>query len=889
MKNNNKTREQQLTSIEQQLQTANQQLRESEKELKKEKQFSENLLDIANVFILNLDTNANIILFNKFAEKLTGYKKEEVLGKNWFDIFISKSDESAILDVFSNVLKEMPEFSSYENAILCKSGSERMISWQNTVLKDNNKKISGMLSIGTDITERKQADEELSIKNEVFNASITANSTSDNEGFLTYVNETFIEVFGYKNFKETIGKPISDFLKFEDEAINIIKLLNETGKWEGEYTGLRKDGTTFFAHGLATIIKDYQGNRIGYQSVVQDITESKQTEETLRIERDNMKSIFEAMEDGIYLTNQHFDIQYVNPILKKDFGNYKDKKCYEYFHDRTKVCPWCKNLEVFAGKTVRWEWFSSKTGKTYDLIDTPLKNPDGSLSKLEIFRDITERKQAEEVLKSSEERLTILFESAPDAYYLSDLKGVFIDGNKAAEDLMGYKKEELIGKSFLKRGILSKKELLKASKLLLKNIQGKSTGPDEFILNRQDGCQVSVEIRTHPVKIKNKTVILGIAHDITQRKQIEREIYQKTEDLALLSLLNNAVNKGKNLQEIKQLLTVETKRVFSSYGITLYLLSEDKKYLEMQNHTLPSKTIKQIEKLIGMKIPAIRIPLNKESWYLKTLQAGETKQINDPGIIQGMMAEFTKSMILKKLIPKIYKILDITSVINGPLISRGKTIGLLDISRQEPFSASELQRFKLIVEELTILIEHIRAGEALKESEEKYRLLATNALDTIWTMDLEYNITFVNNAIYNFLGYTPEEFLGINPAKFTTQEGLKTIQNIAEQLIVNYKEGEIAQSRFELQQIRKNGTMIDVEISSNVLLNSEGKLIGFQGRSVDITKQKQTEENIRKRNEELELFNKMTVSRELKMIELKKEINSLLEKAEESPKYKIVD
>ena len=101
MKNSDKTKEQQLTSIEQQLQATNQQLRINEKELKKEKEFSENLLDTANAFILNLDTNANIMLFNKFAEKLTGYKKGEVLGKNWFDIFIPKSDESAIHDVFS--------------------------------------------------------------------------------------------------------------------------------------------------------------------------------------------------------------------------------------------------------------------------------------------------------------------------------------------------------------------------------------------------------------------------------------------------------------------------------------------------------------------------------------------------------------------------------------------------------------------------------------------------------------------------------------------------------------------------------------------------------------------------------------------------------------------
>jgi len=127
--------------------------------------------------------------------------------------------------------------------------------------------------------------------------------------------------------------------------------------------------------------------------------ERKQAEDALRIERDNLKNIFEAMEDGIYIVNQQYDIQYVNPVLENDFGPYEGHKCYAYFHDRDDACPWCKNPDVYAGKTVRWEWYSFKNQKTYDLIDTPLKNVDGSTSKLEIFRDITERVEAEEKIR----------------------------------------------------------------------------------------------------------------------------------------------------------------------------------------------------------------------------------------------------------------------------------------------------------------------------------------------------------------------------------------------------------------------------------------------------------------------------------------------------------
>ena len=143
-------------------------------------------------------------------------------------------------------------------------------------------------------------------------------------------------------------------------------------------------------------------------------------------------------------------------------------------------------------------------------------------------QDITERKQAEEKIKDSEERLKILFDYAPDACYINDLKGKFIDGNKAAERVIGYKREELIGKSFLELKLLSLADISKAVKLLAKNLIGLPTGPDEFVLNRKDNSKVIVEVSTYPVKIKGKTLVLGIARDITERKKAE-EILQKSQ------------------------------------------------------------------------------------------------------------------------------------------------------------------------------------------------------------------------------------------------------------------------------------------------------------------------------------------------------------------------
>ncbi len=124
-------------------------------------------------------------------------------------------------------------------------------------------------------------------------------------------------------------------------------------------------------------------------------------------------------------------------------------------------------------------------------------------------------------LQESEERMRIIFEYAPDAVYINDMKGNFIDGNKAAEKLTGYNRKELIGKSFLKLKLLPAGQMPKAAKLLAKNVLGKATGPDEFVMNRRDGSKVTVEISTYPTRIKNRRVVLGIARDITARKRAE--------------------------------------------------------------------------------------------------------------------------------------------------------------------------------------------------------------------------------------------------------------------------------------------------------------------------------------------------------------------------------
>jgi PAS domain-containing protein len=170
--------------------------------------------------------------------------------------------------------------------------------------------------------------------------------------------------------------------------------------------------------------------------------ERQQAQQVLRRERDNLVNVFEAMADGVAIVSTQLDLQYVNPVLVQDFGPYEHRKCYAYFHGHSEPCATCMMDDIIAGKMVHTEWCYPRNERTYDLIDTQVNNPDGSISKLKIFRDMTERAEAEAALEESEQRFHQLFERAADALFLYDVEGRIVDVNQTACDTLGYSRDE---------------------------------------------------------------------------------------------------------------------------------------------------------------------------------------------------------------------------------------------------------------------------------------------------------------------------------------------------------------------------------------------------------------------------------------------------------------
>lgn len=271
--------------------------------------------------------------------------------------------------------------------------------------------------------------------------------------------------------------------------------------------------------------------------------ELQRANETLRESEEKFRSLAEQSPNMIFI-NRKGRIVYINKKCDEVMGYTKEELCSDDFDFSTLIAPESLDLVMdnfnrhLRGENVQPYDYTliTKSGERIEAINaSKLIQYEGQTAILGVVTDITERKRAERAIRESEERLKILFESAPDAIYLIDSEGRFVDGNKAALELTGFARDEVMGKSLAEADLLSAEQLSMAEANLKKVVTGKLFGPIEYILKRKDGSYVSVEVRTFPVKIAGRMLTLGIARDVTEHKHAEKKLLEYQAELKSLA------------------------------------------------------------------------------------------------------------------------------------------------------------------------------------------------------------------------------------------------------------------------------------------------------------------------------------------------------------------
>lgn len=398
----------------------------------------------------------------------------------------------------------------------------------------------------SDITERKQAEELIRENENLYRSILKASpddiTITDLEGNILLVSPSALTMWGYDIDHEITGRNIIEFVAPDEveRVLDTVALLHKGGNVNpGEYEGIRKDGTSFPIEVNADFIRDKNGLPVKMILSIRDITERKLAEEVLNASQQMTRQIINTIPVRVFWKDRDLKYMGCNEIFAKDAGFNVPA---EVVGKDDFTMAWCLQADLYRSddrkvidtgisKLNIEEIQTTPDGKIITLLTNkiPLRNSKAEIiGVLGTYVDISERKQAEEVLRESEEKWSKLVSIIPDFIALHDLDNNYLFLNHFAE---GFSENDLIGKKGEDFISEDSKEIYRLH--FKQCIEKNQTEKCEFIAFGSNKEFRAYENYFIPIVDKEQHVnsVMVIAKDITERKQAEETIKTKAEQL----------------------------------------------------------------------------------------------------------------------------------------------------------------------------------------------------------------------------------------------------------------------------------------------------------------------------------------------------------------------
>lgn len=290
--------------------------RETEDKIRREQLRAQNYLDIAGTMLLALDSTGTVTMVNRKGCELLECDERDIIGKNWFESFLPRDIRKTVKSVFRELMNDnLKNFRDVDgHTILTCTGKKKIIQWHNSLVKDEEGTITGVLSSGQDVTERVRAEEALRESEEKFSKAFRVSPsmmtiTTLEEGTFIEVNDSFIRYSGYSR-EELIGRTTLDIHRWIDpeERRSMLQMLETEGHVHNmDINSITKGGE--LRQGLLSAEIAQIGGQRYIITLINDVTEQRQNRKLLQI-------IYESSPLGIYII-QDDTLRYANPQFQK--------------------------------------------------------------------------------------------------------------------------------------------------------------------------------------------------------------------------------------------------------------------------------------------------------------------------------------------------------------------------------------------------------------------------------------------------------------------------------------------------------------------------------------------------------------------------------------------
>ena len=755
-----------------------------------------------------------------------------------------------IAEEYERAVVQGASLRSRELSFVRKDGKQIYLDMRSHAVRDKEGKVIAYEGILRDITERKRMEEEVHLLSDAVKMTTDSVAITDMSGMILDINEAGLRLYGLSDRADFVGRNPLDAIAPEDrrKAIENMAKIMETGQVEGiEYHIVRKDGSRILIETSVSLIKDYEGKPKGLVAVARDITERKSMEEALRESKEKLRLVFESITDGIVVTDLNGVIIDANEraVSMGAFGSKEailGKSSFELIASRDHERAAMNMQKTLEDKLVTsLEYILIRAdGSEYPgemsarVLNDASGNPVGFVG---VVRDITERKRAEEALRYSEEYFRALTENMSDAIVVLDADGILRYESPSVESVLGYKAGERAGMNGL--DFIHPDDVQNAAEDLAKLIQHPGSSiRKELRAKHNDGSWRAAEITA--ANLLDNPAVGGIVinfRDITERKKAEDKI--RLGELHLRELLGLHRMTASTEKEILNFTLEASVRSLQSPFAFIGIMSADE--AAMTIHAWSKGAMEQC----AVTEKPIHFPIAEAGLW------GEVVRQRRPIIVN----DYDTSIEFKKGYPKSH--VPIKRFLCIPVFSASRIVAVAAVANKvSEYDETDISALISLIHEMWNLVERKQGEEALRLSEERYRLLVDNASEAIVVIQ-DGMFKFFNDRAVELLGYSREE-LASKP--FIELIHPDDQQMLMERYLERLKGGN-PPSLYSFKVINKAGNVLWGEVNA-VAITWEGRPATLNFLT-DVTERKKAEEEKQRMEEQLRLAGRLAAVGEL--------------------------